>query len=103
MSKTFFNATHTCIGTILDSSNGDVSHFERFFSQNVLLLTIVEITHHKLIPQSISSSRKIIKFTHGDSQYIKELSLATVDLGIKIEVPSIKSVHLRDLNTPEVL
>ena len=47
--------------------------------------------------------RKTIKFTHGDSQYIKELSLATLDLWIKIEVPSIKSVHLRDLNTPEVL
>ena len=47
--------------------------------------------------------RKTIKLTHGDSQYIKELSLATVDLWIKIEVPGIKSVHLRDLNTPEVL
>ena len=40
-----------------NSSNGDVSHFERFFSQNVLLRTILEITYHKLIPQSISSSR----------------------------------------------
>ena len=49
------------------------------------------------------SMRKTIKLTHGDSQYIKELSLATVDLWIKIEVPGIKSVHLRDLNTPEVL
>ena len=57
VSKTFINGTHTCIGTVLDSSNGDVSHFERFFSQNVLLRTILEITYHKLIPQSISSSR----------------------------------------------